>query len=161
LIDASDGEVELTLVGAQLIVKYNTTTLMIRLVEGKYPNYAQFLPTQKGNRIVLHRETFLACLRRVALLANIKSKAVTIQLSKNKMEIFSNTPEFGDAKEEIPIEYNGKDFRVGFNSRYILEALTVIKDDEIEFEFIDESSPGIVRPHKDVDYTCIVMPMRV
>ncbi len=77
------------------------------------------------------------------------------------MEIASNNPELGDAKEEIEVGYEGKDLKIGFNAKYITDVLQAINDDEVDFEFNDQLSPGLMRPHNDNSYTCVVMPMRI
>lgn len=161
LLDTLGGEFELAIEGSQLIVKHETTVLLIRLIEGKYPNYQQFIPQKLTQKIRINREAFLSSLKRVSLLANHKSKAVTLSLSNGKMEITSNNPELGDAKEEIEVEYGGKEMKIGFNAKYITDVLAAISDDEVDFEINDQLSPGLVRPHNDSNYTCVVMPMRI
>lgn len=161
LLESLDGEFEIAIEGSQLIVRHDSTTLMIRLIEGKYPNYQQFIPQKLSQKIRVNREAFLTSLKRVSLLANHKSKAVTLNLSQGKMEISSNNPELGDAREEIEIEYSGKDMKIGFNAKYITDVLIAIQDDDVDFEINDQLSPGIMKPHNDANYTCVVMPMRI
>jgi DNA polymerase-3 subunit beta len=161
LLETLNGDFEIAVEGSQLIVKHESTTLMIRLIEGKYPNYQQFIPQKLSQKIILNRDTFLNSLKRVALLANHKSKAVTLSLTHGKMEITSNNPELGDAREEIDVDYSGKDIKIGFNAKYITDILTAITDEEIDFELNDQLSPGIMKPHNDKSYTCVVMPMRI
>ncbi|PIS09950.1 MAG: DNA polymerase III subunit beta [Bdellovibrio sp. CG10_big_fil_rev_8_21_14_0_10_47_8] len=161
LLEALSGEFDITIEGSQLIVKKDSTTLMIRLIEGKYPNYQQFIPTKLTQKIRINREAFLTSLKRVSLLANHKSKAVTLSLTHGKMEIASNNPELGDAKEEIEVGYDGKDMKIGFNAKYITDVLNAINDEEVDFEINDQLSPGLMRPHNDTSYTCVVMPMRI
>jgi DNA polymerase III subunit beta len=161
LLESMSGTFEIAVDGAQLIVRHETTTLMIRLIEGKYPNYSQFIPQKLTQKISVNREAFLQSLKRVSLLANHKSKAVTLSFSNGKMEITSNNPELGDAKEEIEVNYTGKDMKIGFNAKYIQDVLQVIQDDDIEIELNDQLSPGIMRPQSDKNYTCVVMPMRI
>jgi DNA polymerase-3 subunit beta len=86
---------------------------------------------------------------------------VTFSLSQGKMEITSNNPELGDAKEEIEVQYGGKDIKIGFNAKYITDILASINDQDIDFEINDQLSPGLMRPHSDASYTCVVMPMRI
>ena len=100
-------------------------------------------------------------MKRVSLLANAKSKAVLLNLSNGRMEISSNNPELGDAKEEIEVEYAGNDIKIGFNAKYITDILTSIAQDKVDFELNDHLSPGLVRPHNDGSYTCVIMPMRI
>ena len=103
----------------------------------------------------------LASLKRVSLLSNTKSKGVTLTLGAGRMEITSNNPELGDAKEEIEVQYKGKEIKVGFNAKYILDVLTSMHDEVVRFEFNDQLSPGLIRPNEDTSYTCVVMPMRI
>lgn len=161
LLDSVEDSVEIAIEGAQLIVRSRTTVLMVRLIEGKYPNYTQLIPQNLREHFLVQRESLLASLKRVSLLSNAKSKGVTFALANGKMEITSNNPELGDAKEEIEVEYKGKDLRIGFNARYVLDVLASMHDDVVRIELNDQLSPGIVRPDADRSYTCVVMPMRI
>jgi DNA polymerase-3 subunit beta len=161
LLDTVGGEFEMAVEGSQLIVRHQTTVLMVRLIEGKYPNYQQLIPQKLINHAHINRETLLSSLKRVSLLSNQKYKGVTLSLSRGRMEISSNNPELGDAKEEIEIRYNGADIKIGFNARYMLDVLNSFDDDEVDLELNDQLSPGLMRPHNDTSYTCVVMPMRI
>ena len=161
LLDVVGGDFEMAVEGSQLIVRHGSTVLMVRLIEGKYPNYQQLIPQKLTNHALVHRETLLACLKRVSLLSNQKYKGVTLSLSPNRLEISSNNPELGDAKEEFEIRYKGSDFKIGFNARYMLDVLNSFDDDEVDLELNDGLSPGLMRPHNDPSYTCVVMPMRI
>jgi DNA polymerase III subunit beta len=161
LLESLGGEFEIAIDGAQLVVRHESTTLMIRLIEGKYPNYSQFIPQKFSQKVKINKDAFLSSLKRVALLANHKSKAVTLSLTNNRMEIASNNPELGDAKEEIEINYSGKDMKIGFNAKYIQDVLQSIQDNDVEIELNDQLSPGLMRPFNDGNYTCVVMPMRI
>lgn len=161
LLDTAPETVEMAVEGSQLIVKSGHAVLMIRLIEGKYPNYQQLIPQNLKENLVVNRELLLSSLKRVSLLANAKSRGVTLNLSKGRMEITSNNPELGDAKEEIEVNYSGKEMKIGFNARYILEVLSSMSDDMVQIELNDQLSPGLVRPQADKSYTCVVMPMRI
>lgn len=161
IIEGIEGNVEIAIEGSQFVLKHSSTILMIRLIEGKYPNYQQFIPQKLPQKVMIGREAFLTSLKRVSLLANAKSKAVLLNLSNGKMEISSNNPDLGDAKEEIEVEYSGNDIKIGFNAKYVTDILTSINQDKIDFELNDHLSPGLIRPHNDTSYTCVVMPMRI
>ncbi|MFS4458930.1 DNA polymerase III subunit beta [Bdellovibrio sp. HCB2-146] len=161
LLEGMENSVEITIEGSQFVLKNASTILMIRLIEGKYPNYQQFIPQKLNQKALVNRDAFLMSLKRVSLLANQKSKAVLLNLSKGKMEISSNNPELGDAKEEIEVDYSGADIKIGFNARYITDILTSIDQDKVDFELNDHLSPSLMRPHNDASYTCVVMPMRI
>ena len=161
IIEGIENPIEIAIEGSQFILKYESKILMIRLIEGKYPNYQQFIPTKLPQKLSLRRETFLSSLERVSLLANQKSKAVLLNLTQGKMEISSNNPELGDAKEEIEVDYKGQEMKIGFNAKYITDILTSMNNEVVDFELNDQLSPGLVRPHNDNSYTCVVMPMRI
>ncbi len=162
LIDSCDyDEIEMAIEGAQLLFKTDATVLMIRLIEGKYPNYKQLIPQNLKENISINREELLSSLKRVSLLSNQKSKGVTLNFSGGKMEITSNNPDLGDAKEELDVDYKGKDFKIGFNARYILDVLTSIDEVDIDLSFKDHLSPGLMKPNKDNGYTCVIMPMKI
>ncbi len=161
LLEGAEEAIELAIEGPQLVVRQGDTVLLIRLIEGRYPNYQQLIPQSFNEVVLLSRETFLSSLKRVSLLSNQKSKGVTLALSQSRMNITSNNPELGDAKEEIEIDYKGKDIKVAFNARYILDILNSVNEDIVQIHFNDQMSPGLLRPKDDPSYTCIVMPMRI
>ncbi len=161
LLDQVDRPIEMAIDGAQLIVRSGTTVLMIRLVEGKYPNYQQLIPRDLTQQMLVNRTALLSSLKRVSLFSNQKSKGVTLSLSKNRMEISSNSPELGDAKETIDVDYTGRDLRIAFNAKYILDVLNSMHEETVQMQFNDQLSPGLVRPINDDSYTCVVMPMRI
>lgn len=161
LLETFDGNLEFTIDGPQIILRHENTILMIRLVEGKYPSYQQFIPQKLSFKICVNREAFLGSLKRVSLLANQKSKAVTLIISKGKMEISSNNPELGDAKEELDVNFFETEIKISFNSKYVTDILNSISDENISFEMNDHLSPAIITPYLDPKYICVVMPMRI
>lgn len=161
LLDSVTGQFEMAIEGSQLIVRHGATVLMVRLIEGKYPNYQQLIPQNLNRHAMVKREVLLSSLKRVSLLSNQKYKGVTLNLSEGRLEITSNNPELGDAKEEIDVRYKGADLKIGFNARYILDVLNSFDDEEVDMELNDQLSPGLMRPHNDPSYTCVVMPMRI
>lgn len=161
LLEGVSNHLEMAIEGSQLIVRSDSTVIMIRLIEGKYPNYQQLIPQNFAENLLVNREALLSSLKRVSLLSNAKSKGVTLAISSGRLEITSNNPELGDAKEELEVDYKGKDIKIGFNAKYILDVLTSMEDEKVQIELNDQLSPGLVRPHNDQSYTCVVMPMRI
>lgn len=161
LIESNVEDIHVAVEGSQFILKCGSCVLMIRLIEGKYPNYHQFIPQKFTHNIVVQREAILSSLKRVSLLANQKSKAILMSFSHDRLEITSNNPELGDAKEELDINYKGPDIKIGFNARYIEDVLKNIEYDQVEFELNDQLSPGVLKAHTKSDYINVVMPMRI
>ena len=161
LIDQIGGEVEMAFEGSQLIVRKDHAILMVRLIEGKYPNYQKLIPNTLTRQVHVNRENLLSSLKRVSLLSNQKSKGVTLTLTDGRLEITSNNPELGDAKEEIEVGYSGEEIKIGFNARYILDILNSFDDEGVDFKLDGQLSPGMIQPHNDNTYTCVIMPMRI
>jgi len=82
-------------------------------------------------------------------------------LKKDTIEISSSNPEIGDAKEDIRIQYQGPEISIGFNARYILDILQIQNEENIQILLKDNLSPGLIRPEQDLNYTAVVMPMRL
>ena len=161
LLEGSEETFKMAIEGSQLIVIAKNTVLMVRLIEGKYPNYRQLIPQNLSQTVKIGRERLLSSLKRVSLLSNQKSKGVTLNFNDGKLEISSNNPELGDAREEIPVDYSGKELKIGFNAKYIMDVLNSIDDEEVDLNLKDQLSPGVVRPQADSQYTCVIMPMRI
>ncbi len=156
-----DAEVQLKQEGDHLIVKSGSIIFYCRLIKGKFPDYNQVIPAEFSRQVLLNRERFLRALRRVSILSNERSKPVILQISGNKMEARSNSPEMGEAKEELDIELNGEEIEAGYNARYIIEALGAIEEEEVIFELIDVASASLLRGKGNEEYLCVIMPMRV
>jgi DNA polymerase-3 subunit beta len=77
--------------------------------------------------------------------------------------VTAQNPELGEAKEELPVEYQGAPIRIGFNARYLVDVLAALSTDDVSFELADDLSPGVLRPagEAEASYTAVVMPMRI
>jgi hypothetical protein len=154
-----DGEVVIRL--AQNLVQFDCgpTTLISKLVEGNYPNYVQVIPTKVNERVTVERESLLNAVRRVSLLNNEKTASVRLSFAKGNIDITSNTPEVGEARETLPVSYKGKDISISFNPEFLMAPLRYLQEDEVHFELIDDISPGVIKINAPFVY--VLMPMRV
>ncbi|PAW76940.1 MAG: DNA polymerase III subunit beta [Verrucomicrobia bacterium Tous-C9LFEB] len=149
---------QITLSDNQIGFDMGSVYLVSKLIEGNYPNYKQVVPTEAKERITLEREIFLNAVHRVALLSSEKSNSVKLIFGKNTLDITANTPEVGEAKESLPINYKGKEFTIAFNPNFLMDPLRNLESDTIFFDFIDELSPGVIKYNKPFLY--VIMPMR-
>lgn len=137
--------------------------LVMRLIEGLFPDYKQVIP-KPGEKIVkVGRQRFLETLRRVSLLSSDKSHAVKLELSAGTLRVLSQNPDLGDAREDVPVEYAGEPLKIGFNSRYLTDVVAALKADDVQLELADDLSPGVLKGagEPDAGYTAVVMPMRI
>jgi DNA polymerase III subunit beta len=139
--------------------KGSSVLIVTKLIEGNYPNYRQVIPAETKERVALAREEFLHALRRAEIMTSEKSNSVKLSFAKNKLEITANSPEVGEAKESLAINYKGPDMAIAFNPKYIIDPLNALVNDEVFIELIDELSPGVVKINGPFLY--VVMPMRL
>ena len=137
------------------------TTLIMRMVDGDFPDYKRVIPDKGNNAAIINKNLFLHALKRISILSSEKSKGVKINLKNDSLTLTSSNPDLGDAKEEIDIIYSGDDISIGFNAKYIIEILQVIKHENIIFNLKDNISPGRINPEGDEDHLSVIMPMRL
>jgi len=133
--------------------------ILTKLIEGNYPNYRQVIPGEAKERVPLVREELLHALRRAEIMTSEKSNSVKLTFTKNNLAITANSPEVGEARESIAVNYKGKDMAIAFNPKYMIDPLNSLAEDEVFFELIDELSPGVLKINGPFLY--VVMPMRL
>jgi DNA polymerase-3 subunit beta len=138
--------------------------LIARMLTGQFPNYEAVLPRENTRIVELGKDSISAAIRRVALLADERSRAIRMQLDKGRVEIFSSSGEFGEAHEVLDAQYEGQALELGFNYQYLLDFLNVLGEGgKIRLELKDEQSAGQFRPAEEeaYRYRYVVMPMRI
>lgn len=133
--------------------------IIAKLIEGNYPNYRQVIPSETKERVALPREEFLHALKRAEIMTSDKSNSVKLTFTKNNLAITANSPEVGEARETMAINYKGKEMAIAFNPKYMIDPLNALTNDEIFLELIDELSPGVFKINGPFLY--VVMPMRL
>jgi len=133
--------------------------LITKLIEGNYPNYRQVIPGEAKERIAVGREELVQALRRAEIMTSEKANSVKLSFGKNLLTITANSPEVGEARETMAINYKGKELAIAFNPRYLIDPLNALTEDEVFIELIDELSPGVIKINGPFLY--VVMPMRL
>ncbi|MGZ3615050.1 MAG: DNA polymerase III subunit beta [Thermodesulfobacteriota bacterium] len=145
--------------------KMGKSLSVIRLIDGEFPEYEQVIPKGNDKKLVMAKERMVSSLKRVSTMASERMEGVKFSLKTNLVEMSSTHQDFGDAKEEVEVIYEGPPLQVGFNARYLIEAFNVIDTDEVLMELKDEGSPGILRPSSSSvgisNQLSIIMPMRL
>jgi DNA polymerase-3 subunit beta len=162
LQDKGDVEIKFGENQASFALKNETgfsVLLITKLIEGNYPNYRQVIPGEAKERIAVGREELMQALRRAEIMTSEKANSVKLSFGKNVLTITANSPEVGEARETMAINYKGKELAIAFNPRYLIDPLNALTEDEIFIELIDELSPGVVKINGPFLY--VVMPMRL
>jgi len=154
-----EGDVEIFVGENQAAFGSDGCALVTRLIEGHFPNYQQVIPPKIEYKLLLDREEFLSAAKRAALLTSEQSNSVKMALQKNRLVMSSNTPDVGEAREELVISYAGEEFSIAFNPQYLIDALKSLDEKEIALELIDGLNPGVLRSGNAFLY--VIMPIRV
>jgi DNA polymerase-3 subunit beta len=144
--------------------KMGKSLMVIRLIDGEFPEYEQVIPKGNDKRVLMEKGKMYASLRRVSTMASERVEGIKFLVKKNFVELSSYHQDFGDAKEEVEVSYEGPSLEIGFNARYLMEALSVMDMEDVVMELKDEGSPGILKPQSVTEPSnqlCIIMPMRI
>jgi len=137
--------------------------LISRMIDGQFPAFERVIPKGNNKRIEFERERLTNAVKRVALLSNERSRAVKFQIEKNKVEVTSSSPEFGEARETLSVDYADGSMQICFNAQYVMDFLGAVQTDSVALELKDEVSQAVMKPigAEGYDYTYVIMPMRV
>jgi DNA polymerase III subunit beta len=137
--------------------------LISRKIDGQFPAYERVIPKGNDKHVEFERDRLTNAIRRVALLSNERSRAVKLLIEPAKVEVTSSSPEFGEARELLSVEYQGPALQICFNAQYVLDFLGVVDTDAVALDLKDEVSQAVMRPvgADGYDYTYVIMPMRI
>jgi DNA polymerase-3 subunit beta len=158
-----DAQIEFAQDESNLFFRLGERQLISRKLTGQFPNYEAVLPRDNTKTVGIDRDELADALRRVSQLADQRSQAVKVSLSKEGVEISASSPEYGEAREVIEREYKGADLSIGFNAKYMLDFLAAAPQGPISLELKDEQSAGQMRPtgEEGTRYRYVIMPMRI
>ena len=166
LLTESDGEapVQFAKDESHLFFSVNERVLISRMLTGQFPNYEAVLPRENTRIVELEKDLITAAIKRVALLADERSRAMRLQVDKDRLEVFCSSGEYGEAHEVLDAQYQGEALQIGFNYQYLVDFLNVVGEGgKIRLELKDEQSAGQLRPSNEeaYRYRYVVMPMRI
>ena len=135
--------------------------IVIRLLEGDFIKYKDIIPENNPIKMIVNRSEFLESIERASLLAKEgKNNLIKISVQNNLMKITSRSEE-GNVKEEITVEKEGENIEIGFNSRYLIDAVKVIDDESISLAFNTSTSPCLITPLEGNEYEYLILPVRI
>jgi DNA polymerase-3 subunit beta len=163
LMTEGDGDITYERGENHLFFQVGDRLLISRMIDGQFPAYERVIPKGNDKHIEFERDRLTNAIKRVALLSNERSRAVKIQIDKGKVDVTSSSPDLGEAKETLPVEYTGAAMQICFNAQYVLDFLAAVSTDVVSLELKDEVSQAVMKPvgADGYDYTYVIMPMRV
>jgi DNA polymerase-3 subunit beta len=143
-------------------MKTDKTLMIIRLMNGDFPDYKNIIKAiSKDKFIEIERGEFISCLRRINLFTEDLFNSVQFSFVEGKLILTSQNMDIGSGKEEIAISYQGENMNLGFNGKYFVETMQVMKSEKIKAFLNSEKSPCLIEGDEDPGFMSIVMPMKL
>ena len=165
-------EVRMVLEASRVTFVFGDRRLTTNLIEGKFPDFRQLIPTGHERRLTVDRGELAEVVKRVAVVGETNSAAtpVTLHLTEDTVRVTAGSGEVGQAEESLPGTLEGEDLQIAFNPRYLTDGLDATGGDRVVFEFRDELKPAVLRPFPQGgedddaavgDFLYLLMPVRV
>jgi DNA polymerase-3 subunit beta len=161
LLDDADGAIELSLSDTKIQFNFNGLELTSKLIDGTFPDYQRVIPTSNDKVLSVESREFAQSVDRVSTISADKTRAVKLNISKDKVTLSVVNPESGTATEELGATYSASPIEIGFNARYLLDITGQIEGTEVRFLLSDAGSPTIIEDTEDARTLYVLMPMRV
>ena len=159
--ETEEENVDLLLNEKRAVFVIGNIKVVVRLLDGEYVKYNDILPKESQLRIVINRNNFMEAIERASLFAKVgKNNLIKLNIMENELEITSKSEE-GNVRENVYISREGKDLVIGFNSKYLLDSLKAVEDENISMLFNTPISPCLIRPLEGNEYEYLVLPVRI
>ncbi len=156
-----EGDIKIGYNKSHFVLKKDNETIIMRLLEGNFPEYKDIINRKEAFSVKLDRQMFLMMLKRMSIFTSENYKGVIFGFNKGKLLVSSTNPELGESKEEMNIEYDAEPMEIAFNVRYFIETINVINDDSVKILLIDNESPCLIEGDKNKNFLSVIMPMRI
>ncbi|HRZ39593.1 MAG TPA: DNA polymerase III subunit beta [Candidatus Omnitrophota bacterium] len=153
-----EGQVSIVCGTNQVLFDIEGVLVATRIIEGEFPNYKQVIPEAAPQKIKVNTQKLLSAIRRANLLATPDFQAIKCEVFSNKLVVSKSTPNVGESREEVAMEYNGKELIVGFNPQFLIDVLKNVEQEDINLELLGPDKAGVIRMS---DYLYLVLPMRI
>ncbi len=137
------------------------TTFVSKLIEGKFPDYEQVIPSGESSLLVVDRKNFSESLSRVSVLSSEKYKGVRIITKKDSLNISANNPEKEQGEENLSCKYQGEEIDIAFNVNYLQEILSTIDSEKIEINFFGSEKSCLITDPNSENLKYVVMPLLI
>ena len=144
-----------------IAVNISGTTFVSKLIEGKFPDYEQVIPSGESSLLIVDRKKLSESLSRVSVLSSEKYKGIRIITNKNNLNISANNPEKEQGEENLTVEYEGEEVDIAFNVNYLQEILSTLDSEKIEINFFGSDKSCLITDPNSDDLKYVVMPLLI
>ena len=148
----------------QLLFRLKDVEMISQLVQGAFPNYTQLIPESSTTRIQLRVQDFLRAARTASIFARDGSGIIRLHMqpgTPGTLQVVARAEEVGEGSADLEAAVEGEEAKIAFNSRYLIDVLGVISEEQVSLEVTTPSSPGMLHPADSDRYTHVIMPMFV
>ncbi len=161
LLSDIDEIIEVYISTNKIIFNIGNIIFISKLIDGSFPDYKRVIPNDNHNVLNINREQLLSAVDRVSTIANEKSPVIKFKLLSNILNLNTVNNESSTASEDLKINYNGDEIEIGFNSKYIMDIVNNLEDEEITIKLKSNTSPIIALENSNTNLVYVLMPMRV
>ncbi len=140
------------------------TSVFSRLIEGPYPNYELVIPRDNDRTAIADKGALIGALKRMSIIASDQTHRIRLSFNTGMLKLSVQTPDLGEAQDEVPIRYTGDQLDIGFNASYLLEILRYMPTDEVKLTFKAPERAATIEPENWINpasYLCLIMPLRL
>lgn len=155
------GDVQVGIKDSHFIVKKERETIIIRMLEGDFPQYADILDKGDSHLIQMDNVKFGKMLKRMSIFATDNYKGAVFTFNDDNLVVTATNPDYGESKEDMDIDFTGDPIEVAFNPKFFLDTLSVIDDETVVVSIVDGSKPCLIEGVEDKTFISVIMPMRI
>ena len=159
ILEDFDGDIKISNIKSKIKFEINDSILISKLIDGKFPNYAQVVPKENQKKLEINLKSFLNSVDRVASVSLDKKDGVKFSLSKDTLNLSVNNTNSGDGKESLSVKFDDE-LDISFNSRYLIDVASQLDGEKIEIYLKDTGLPALIKDPADFDSIYVVMPMK-
>jgi DNA polymerase-3 subunit beta len=156
---ASGGTIELGVQENQVLFGIDETWLTTRRIEGQFPKFDELRPKEFTHDVVLPRDELLEVVRRTSVMAH-RNSPLRLRFSEGEVTVWTQTQDVGEARESLPIRFDGDPLEIGFNADFLRDGIESAEGDELRLRLIDPLRPGLIQGPGD-DFWYLIMPIRL
>ena len=159
LLEDQEATIKICNIKSKIKFEFNNSILISKLIDGKFPNYIQVIPTTNEKKLEINLNNFLSSVDRVASVSTDKKEGVKFQLLKDILKLSVNNPNSGDGSETLEVKFD-YELNISFNSKYLIDVASQINGEKIIFYLNETASPALIKDPVDKDSIFVIMPMK-
>jgi len=157
---SATGSVRIAMQENQIVFDLDGTVLASRLIDGQFPKYRELIPDKFDHEVKMASAEVADVVRRISLLAQ-RNKPLTLSFEKGSLTISAETPDIGEARESLPVPFDGEPLEIGFNPEYLRDGIDSAGGEDVVFKLLSPNRPGLIEAGGDGGFFYLIMPIRL